>query len=175
MDKRFYKTIFSLREFIKSNNTELLGAYGNLVNSTLVFIQKKFNSIVPKAMPDAAIKEALTLLYRDTGNKIENGEFKAALDNMFEFIRSMNKYYDEKKPWITLTQDPCSCGDTIYNCTNTIANLSVLLFPFLPFSSQKIFNWLKIDATWDYKEIDEGIVLDDITILFKRMDQDTKF
>ena len=42
-------TDFTWREFINSHNGELLGAYGNFVNRSLVFIQKSFEGKVPEA------------------------------------------------------------------------------------------------------------------------------
>lgn len=49
-------TDFSWREFINKNNGELLGVYGNLVNRTLVFVKKYFNSEIPEGELDHNIK-----------------------------------------------------------------------------------------------------------------------
>jgi methionyl-tRNA synthetase len=62
------------------------------------------------------------------------------------------------------------CGNMLYNCVQLIANLSVLLHPFLPFSSQKLFDWLGINPEWISKYIPSGHVLPDIIVLFKRLD-----
>src|SRR5690606_31893570 len=40
---------FSWEEFINSHNGELLGAYGNFINRTLVFAEKYFAARVPEA------------------------------------------------------------------------------------------------------------------------------
>ncbi|WP_454052745.1 methionine--tRNA ligase [Clostridium sp. Marseille-Q7071] len=165
-------TDFSWREFINSNNGELLGAYGNLVNRTLIFIQKYFDNIIPKGTIDETIKNNTLKLYKSVGNKIENGELKEALEEIFIFIRSINKYFDEERPWITIKEDREKCINTIYNCVQVIGNLSNLLEPFIPFSSKEIRNWLFIkNVNWHYIEVKEGIELGEVRILFERIDK----
>ena len=105
------------------------------------------------------------------GAFIEQCEFKAAIEGLFEFIRNTNKYFDEQKPWVTAKEDPKRCGDTIYTCIHVIANLAVLLNPFLPFSSAKILQWLNCEHTWGYKEVKTGDIIGSPTILFERIDK----
>ena len=38
-----------------------------------------------------------------------------------------NKYYDERKPWIQKRENIEEFNNTIYTCTNIIANLSNLI------------------------------------------------
>lgn len=165
-------TDFSWREFVNSNNGELLGAYGNLVNRTLVFVKKYFNNKIPDGKIQDDIRDSIINLYKKCGEKIEEGEFKSSLGDIFEFIRETNKYYDTEKPWITIKEDGKKCSDTIYNCTIIIANLSNLLEPFIPFSSAKIRDWLGIDSpSWSYVETEKNICIKDIDILFERIDK----
>ncbi|OPJ62922.1 methionine--tRNA ligase [Clostridium oryzae] len=165
-------TDFSWREFVNSNNGELVGAYGNLVNRTLVFIQKYFNNTIPEGNINENILNELTLMYKKCGEKIESGEFKSALEDIFEFVRSMNKYFDAQKPWITVKEDVASCGNVIYNCTEAIANLSNLLEPFLPFSSFKVRRWIGVrEASWSYVKAKANQKIEDTRILFDRIDK----
>ena len=82
---------FSWREFINKNNGELLGAYGNLVNRTLVFAKKYFNSNVPKGKVEESIKAYIEELYKSIGERIEEGNLKTAIEKIFTFIRSIIK------------------------------------------------------------------------------------
>jgi methionyl-tRNA synthetase len=52
-----------------------------------------------------------------------------------------------------------------------IANIAVLLEPFLPFSSSKIRRWLSIDNSWAPKVIHAGYGLPETEILFDRLDK----
>lgn len=163
---------FSFREFINSHNGELLGAYGNFVNRSLIFIQKSFEGKVPDGKLDKAIENQLIGLYENIGRLIEDGSFKEALESIFLFIRSANKYFDEKQPWLTVKSDISNCKDMIYTCVQIITNLSVLLEPFLPFSSAEIHNMLKIkDVKWEFFEISSNTEIENVKVLFERIEK----
>jgi len=64
-----------------------------------------------------------------------------------------------------------ACAGTIYNCIQLIANLAVLLEPFLPFSSEKIRGWLRVDGVWGIKSIPAGLRIPEPEILFERINK----
>ncbi|WP_243525095.1 methionine--tRNA ligase [Bacillus pseudomycoides] len=138
---------FSWREFIYSHNSELLGAYGNFVNRTLKFIEKYYDGVVPKGNVKIELKERVEELYNKVGSAIEQARFKVALETIFETVRFANKYFDEQAPWKQRGEDPAACEETIYTCIYFIVNLSQLLEPFLPFSSERVRNMLAITNT----------------------------
>lgn len=163
---------FSWREFINSHNGELLGAYGNLVNRSLVFLQKSFDSTVPNGSCDAGVKHVLIELYAATGKLIEAGRLKDAVEELFSFIRSANKYFDTEQPWVSVKDNPEKCRNTLYTCVQIIVNLSMLLEPFLPFSSKHIQQMLKIEQrNWAYTEIPSGSKIGKVELLFERIDK----
>ncbi|MBP5280869.1 MAG: methionine--tRNA ligase, partial [Lachnospiraceae bacterium] len=192
---------FSWENYVNSHNGELLGAYGNFVNRTLAFIAKYYDVIVPEgtgdaftageasasasalagtttaapagtATPAAAdISARIDALYASAGKKIESGDFRDCLGEIFEFVRFANKYFDTEQPWITRTSDPAKCADTLFNCVQIIANLAVLLAPFLPFSSEKVCKWLRLETTWKKQYVPAGYALPEISILFERIDK----
>jgi methionyl-tRNA synthetase len=165
-------TDFTWREFINSHNGELLGAYGNFVNRSIVFIQKFFDNKVPDGACDPDIAKQLISLFPIAGELIEQGRFKEALDTLFAFIRTANKFFDTEQPWITIKSDTGKCKKTIYTCIEMIADLSVLLDPFLPFSSCKVKKTLRIDhKRWEHTEIQAGLELGSAQILFERIDK----
>jgi len=120
----------------------------------------------------AEMLKELQALYPSVGTQIEHGCFKAALETIFAYIRKANKYFDEQQPWITVKSDIQKCGETMSTCVQIIANLSVLLEPFLPFSSEKIKNMLSMDcAGWHPVGIPAGLKLGRVDILFDRIDK----
>ncbi|HBL84563.1 MAG: methionine--tRNA ligase [Clostridiales bacterium GWF2_38_85] len=163
-------TDFSWHEFVERNNNELLGAYGNFINRTLVFISKYLCNIVSNGFIENEITEQIQVLFPSVGQKIENGQFKDAIERIFEFVRFGNKYFDTNEPWKTRNDNPEKCNQTLFNCVQIIANLSVLLEPFLPFSSAKIFEWLNLNNEWKAQWILARYALREISILFERLD-----
>ncbi len=188
-------TDFSWREFAEQNNSELVGAWGNLVNRTLAFIVKYLDNQIPCPTPaaestatqstaitsdakpvvqpnftlDTELTTRLSTAFEIVGIKIENGCFKEALETIFELVRFGNKYYDSQEPWKTRTNAPEQCAKTLYNCTWLIGNLAVLLAPFLPFSSQRILGWLGLTTDWCIQDFQARIIPEDFGVLFTRI------
>lgn len=163
-------TDFSWREFIYSHNSELLGAYGNFVNRTLKFIEKSYASTSPLGKIESETKVKVEVLYKEVGCLLRKGQFKKPLEQIFEFVRYANKYFDELKPWIQIKEDKPSCDKTMANCVYIIANLAQLLNPFLPFSSEKIKVMLGLEELkWEEIEI-LSFPLREIKPLFERID-----
>lgn len=162
---------FSWRDYVYSHNGELLGAYGNFINRSLSFIHKYWGGAVPCGTEDAEIDSRIEELYAVTGRLIEKGAFKDAINGIFDYIRAANKYFDTQRPWITRDTDEAACRNTLYQCVQIIANLAVLLYPFLPFSSEKVCRWLALDNGWERHAVPEGYRLPETEILFQRIDK----
>ena len=162
---------FSWTEYVNNHNGELLGAYGNFINRSLSFIAKYFDGIIPEGDVSDKWGETLRTLYDTTGKRIEEGNFKEAIDGIFDVIRKANKYFDEQAPWKTRTENVEVCKNTLYQCTRIIANLATVLAPFLPFSSEKVCRWLNVSGDWNYKTVESGYELPEIEILFERLDK----
>lgn len=161
---------FTFRAFAEQNNTELVGAWGNFVNRTLAFIRKYLGNTVPDGTPDPAVMRETARAFSEVSDKIEKARIREALDTAFELVRFGNKYYDRNEPWKTRTSAPEACADTLYNCTCLIANLAVLLSPFLPFSSEKLIRWLGLSTHWAVQAATPGKPLPEISILFSRIE-----
>lgn len=164
-------TDFSWHEFVERNNSELLGTYGNFVNRTLAFIAKYLNNAVPDGILEEDISARITFLYAAVAEKIEDGHLKEALDTLFEFARFGNRYFDMNEPWNARKGDDKGCRQTIFNCVQIVANLSVMLEPFLPFSSTKVADWLLLTRDWRPQWVPSGYTLPHIGILFERIDR----
>ncbi|WP_243354222.1 methionine--tRNA ligase [Bacillus litorisediminis] len=163
-------TDFSWREFIYSHNSELLGAYGNLVNRTLKFVEKYYDGNLPKGEINADIQQKTEELYHKVGSLIENTHLKQALEEIFYLIRFANKYFDMQKPWVQINEARSLCDDTIATCVYIIGNLSQLLSPFLPFSSNEIKKVLKLGhQSWSPFDLPQ-VHIKEVKPLFERID-----
>ncbi|MDE6845633.1 MAG: methionine--tRNA ligase [Lachnospiraceae bacterium] len=162
---------FSWRDYVYSHNGELLGGYGNFVNRSLSFINKYWDGVIPDGIHDAQINKEIEELYAVTGRLIEKGAFKDAVSGIFDYVRCANKYFDTQRPWVTRDSDEAACKNTLYQCVQIIANLAVILYPFLPFSSEKVCKWLQLDHVWKPHSVSAGYQLPEIEILFNRIDK----
>ncbi len=83
-------------------------------------------------------------IFRSKWKKLE---FREAVLLIIGFLDEANKYYDERKPWIQAKEDISGFNDTIYTCSNIIANISNFIEPFMPETAMKIREYLHIDKS----------------------------
>lgn len=160
-------TNFTLEEFKRTHNTEILNKFGNLVNRTL-----KFKGIdkIQVAKLNENVKKEIEKTYREVANSIENLEFKQATEKVMNLVEFGNKYYDEQQPWIQKKEDIEEFNNTIYTCAVIIANLSNLFEPFMPLACEKIRKYLRIsNPCWEFISLEEDIDLPNIEPLFTRI------
>lgn len=145
--------------------------YTFFVNRSLTFIAKYFDGAVPAGKDNPDISEQIDNLFVSVGRLLESGCFKDALDKIFEFVRSANKFFDAERPWITRNTNKPACENTLYQCVQIIANLAVLLSPFLPVSSEKVLTWLDRNHKWERQSVPASLLLPETEILFQRIDK----
>lgn len=87
-------------------------------------------------------------------------------------ISFANKYFDEKQPWILAKTDINECNHILFNCVNIIYNINALLKPYLPFSCEKVENYLGCqNFQWKYESISTVSIKKDIQPLYERYDK----
>lgn len=151
---------FTWKDFQERNNSELVAILGNFVNRTFVLMHKLCNGKVPPLHGDVATPEDQEMIdsFGATKKKvetlIEQFKFREALYEVIDLARKGNKYMQDKEPWILAKQvdsngkveamaqkkiDMC-----IHVCLQLCANLSILLYPFLPNTSKKMLHMMKV-------------------------------
>ena len=146
---------FSWREFIRRNNDELVATYGNLVHRVLTFVYRNFNGCVPTYEDMGASNKVINMDDRDV--KLDNisttfmsemdgllsrCNFKQALKMAMAVAHETNRYLDEKSPWKVIKEDRQAAATSLYVALSVISRLKTMLYPFLPFSSQKLHEFL---------------------------------
>ena len=151
---------FSWAEFVRRNNEELVATYGNLVNRVLSFTYRNFEGQVPPAGEmdevDRQVLESARSNLDEVGRSLENTRFKAAIGQAFGLAQDANRYLDAKAPWRAIREDKADAANTLNVSIRVINCLKVALAPFLPFSSQKIHEYLGFDGpveqeAWDFE------------------------
>lgn len=139
-------TDFSWHEFFRRNNDELVATYGNLVHRVLTFIYRNFDGCVPQAGGFDSHSQALLNRAEDTFNIMDGllyrCEFKQAIRSAMSLAQETNRYLDEKSPWKVIKEDRQAAATSLYVALCVISCLRTMLYPFLPFSSQKLHELL---------------------------------
>jgi len=139
-------TDFSWREFIRRNNDELVATYGNLVHRVLTLVYRHFDGCVPIPGTLDTRSESLITGARDTLSTMDGllyrCHFREAIRTAMSLAQEANRYLEEMSPWKMVKQDRQAAATTLYVAISVLSCLRIALYPFLPFSSQKLHEFL---------------------------------
>lgn len=172
---------FTWESFFDSNNNELVATFGNLVNRIQSLIKNNFNNIVPHTKNlddiDNNMISDIKNSFESTGNFLEKRQFRNGLKEIMSLAKLGNRYIDQKEPWSTVKTNSQMASNTLWVGANLISNLGVLIAPYLPKTSIKIANMFNFEnniSDWKYREIQSGIVIENIKPLFKKIEKEKK-
>ncbi len=142
---------FAWDGFYNRVNGELVATWGNLVNRMLSFAWKRFDGKVPAydtlTDADRAIIARSEHGFEEVGELLEQVRLRDALAACMTLAREANGYLDLRKPWSAIKEDPADAARSVYTILRVIDNLNVLFAPFLPFSAQKVHEYLGYDGS----------------------------
>jgi methionyl-tRNA synthetase len=173
-------TDFSWREFVRRNNDELVATYGNLVNRVLTFTYRNFEGKVPE---HGEHDESSQKLLKDAENTLamvdaclKKCSFRDAIKNAMALAQATNRYLDDKAPWKAIKEDRQNAASSLYVALSIIAQLKTMFSPFLPFSSQKVHEYLGFEGQvegygWKWQDLPAGQKLVEPQPLFKKLDE----
>jgi methionyl-tRNA synthetase len=166
-------------ELVRRNNEELVATWGNLVNRVLSMAYRNFEGRVPQ--PGAVDRRDELLLDRarevvhQCGELIGAVHLKAALGTAMALAQEANAYLNETEPWKTLKTDRERTATSLYVAICVINALKVALYPYLPFSSQRIHEQLGFSGAvesggWESTRPDPGAALREPEALFPKIE-----
>ncbi|MHA8085771.1 methionine--tRNA ligase [Aquirufa antheringensis] len=172
---------FTWADFQTKNNSELVAILGNFVNRAFVLIDKNFGSVVPPKSGGTGLEADLMAAVAEIPAKLavalENYKFRDALVLAMEIARLGNKYLAEAEPWKIMKEDPAKAGTVLNYAVQLVAQASIALEPFIPFSAQKLRNALGMDSfEWssigDFEVIAAGTTLKNPGLLFEKIEDE---
>jgi methionyl-tRNA synthetase len=174
--------LFTNEVLLNRLNSDLANDLGNLVSRSIAMIHKYNAGELIKGDYTSEFDESLTSLAISVKAKVEERvdelDFSNALEEIWKFIRRTNKYIDETTPWILARDEAkkAELDNVLYNLAESIRIISTLINPFLPHTSEKIFNALGADAEarlWDSSEsfglLKDHSQIEKIPVLFPRI------
>jgi methionyl-tRNA synthetase len=154
---------------------------GNFIHRTLTFIEKQFDSKVPEKTQydeiDTKFIEKINSISNTVGESLRNFKIRKAIRDIVNFGKEGNIYLNDKAPWHLIKEDKKAAGHVFNICVQAAYALGVLLSPFIPSTSKKIFSYINIpksmEITWD--SINEESVKANLNIkkpkpLFQKLD-----
>ena len=178
---------FTWKDFMEKLNSELIGNLGNLVNRTLLFVNKYYGGKIPEADADEELWEKVRALEKKATESLEWADLKDAFRTMFEIADICNKKFQAAEPWKARTENPGVAESLIHNLCYVIKDLMIMIHPYMPQYAQKIMSYFGKSVaesrvgepdvpglTWDNLGVMEGLsTVSETEIYFKPMDQKT--
>jgi len=131
-------------------NADLANDYGNLLNRTLPQVQRHFDGRVPAPGPTRGGDAVLQQTARDVAQSLEplidRLDFSRALSEIWRLLSVTNKYLDEEAPWTAVKTDRERAGTVLYNTLEAVRIATILLSPWLPTATGKVWEQLGITA-----------------------------
>ena len=171
---------FSEEALIARTNADLANTLGNLLNRTIAMTNKYFDGVISNSKVNEEIDTELinkaSNLKSVVDKNMEKLYISDALEEIFNFLRECNKYIDDTTPWVLAKEEKQERLQTVlYNLLESIRISSVLLTPFMPTTTEKIFKQLNTnlntyDTLNEFGALENNHKLGQIEVLFKRIE-----
>ena len=157
-------------------NTELANEYGNLASRTLAMIARYRDGVVPDGEPDPVLQADFDGLAEAVAERLDQIELTAALDEIWQRVKRLNRYVQDEQPW-QLAKDDAQAerlDQVLYSLAEGLRVVSVLLHPFMPGSAERLLKALgRADLSLEGARVGAGsggATIDELGQLFPRVE-----
>lgn len=161
----------SQERFYEKYNAELANGIGNLV-ARAITLATKISDFKLK-VKDAKGEKETNQKWEKYEKFLEKIEFESASKEIINYVAYWDKYINENEPWKLAKNDIDKFNQIIYNILEGLRQIAWLIAPFMPETSDKIFEQLGIldqekqrnlkeAKKWgstEFKKIEKGEVL----------------
>ncbi len=134
---------FTYEKFKQRYNSDLASGIGNLVARVIKLAQDSQLSFSDK-FSDKNFQKIIDKTKKDFKKALEEFKFNEALVSIWELISFCDKYIEQQKPWDNTNQKlKIKNQRIISDLLVAIKNIAELLKPFLPETSERIFEQLR--------------------------------
>lgn len=148
---------FSRDALIGRINSDLANDLGNLLHRTLSMTLKFQDGVVAAPAGESDVDRSLKEDARETvaffEQNMEEMQLSLTIKKVWAFISRANKYIDETAPW-ALAKDPAKkqeLANVLYNLTEALRVISVLISPFMPTTAVRI--WQQLGLAQDFASV----------------------
>jgi methionyl-tRNA synthetase len=137
---------FSYKKLEDRYNGDLANGLGNLLQRVITLIDKNLDGelIYKTDLINADVALRIEDAFEKYRKNIDNFELHESLAAIWELVSVANSYVDTNKPWETAKSDPDKFLITITNLMTLLFNIARLLKPFIPTTSERIYERLGI-------------------------------
>ncbi len=142
---------FTLDNFIKRYNSDLANDFGNLLNRVSGLIGRYFEGNVPSPGALTPADSEIAAQGAALGRKVEalllQYKVDAAINEIMNLIRAVNKYMEVQAPWKLAKTDLPAAGRVLYVATEALRLAAVLLRAVMPEKAERLLEILGATGT----------------------------
>jgi methionyl-tRNA synthetase len=136
---------FTEKLLVERVNNELVANMGNFIHRTLTFLWNNFDGIVPEQKEydfiDKEMEDYIKSVAEDVKKEMDEYNLDRAIKKISDFSSFCNQYFQKKEPWKTKDQN------CLYLSVNAVRTLAIILEPFIPESSEKLWKQLNLEGS----------------------------
>ena len=164
-------------------NNDLANNFGNLCQRVFSFIEKNCNSKLPKPSDlekvDSDLLNNLVDKVPELISYMDKQDLNNYIKKVVDFSFDANKYFNDLQPWALKKTNIERMNTILYTVVSQIKNISILLNPIIPISSDKILDIMNlkkndrlISAINTNNIFDHNLEFNKTSILFKKIEDD---
>jgi methionyl-tRNA synthetase len=130
----------STAAFEQRYESELANELGNLASRVIAMVGRYRDGVVLGVQSDELLSADFDGLAERVSDLIDGAGLTVALDEIWQRVRRLNRFVEEQAPW-QLAKDPARAQDldcVLGTLVEGLRVVSVLLWPYLPASSEKL-------------------------------------
>ncbi|MEE2657889.1 MAG: methionine--tRNA ligase [Candidatus Latescibacterota bacterium] len=125
------------RSLVDRYNADLANDLGNLASRVRALLLRHLDGVLPQSAQteeDQVVISTGTGLAQKVRELVGDLRFFAALEEVMQFVRLLNRYFNDEQPWmLAKVEDGRQRLETVlYNCVEGLRIVSILLEPALP-------------------------------------------
>lgn len=176
----------SIERMVQVYNADLANTWGNLVSRVFNMTNKYFDGVVPTppaGAEDNPLAEIAADLYKEYDEAMANVDFSAAAAAVQKLASRVNLYVEDSAPWNLAKSEETAdeLAAVIYNALEAIRIIALFMAPFMPTTSNEVFNCMSLGDITDITDIEAasvwgqltpGLSVETGTPLYPRLDVD---
>jgi len=176
----------SIERMVQVYNADLANTWGNLVSRVFNMTNKYFDGVVPTppaGAEDNPLAEIAADLYKEYDEAMANVDFSAAAAAVQKLASRVNLYVEDSAPWNLAKSEETAdeLAAVIYNALEAIRIIALFMAPFMPTTSNEVFNRMSLGDITDITDIEAasawgqlapGLSVETGTPLYPRLDVD---
>ena len=165
---------FTEESFKNRYNSDLANDFGNLLSRVSTLMKRNFEGRIPQVNKMSKMEKEIQFeskkLVQSVKKKVKNMRINEAIEDIMQFIRSVNRYLEIMAPWKMVKIDKENAGTVLFTAGEALRISALLLEPIMPNRTSILLGAFDVkDTSLNWGGLVPGAMLKDHDPLFPRL------